>query len=1332
VSDPNWNAFESPTAGNITLDSYVNRALVSQVSGYGPNEAPIVNPNSPEGVSDASEAITITLRDPETMLPAEAVGPDGGVEPFVGESPPAPSYPQDNLTTTEFNAEGSPVKVTDPMGRVTTYLYNGYDEVAESTDPTGGVTDYSYTTKGDPSTVTDPLGQTTSYDDESDGQVCEVLSPLAAEKGDELPGMCDYAAGPAGLTSIGFDDYGDITEVEDPDQHVTSYAFDADGETCAEIAPNGWTGTLISSCPGDSGDSFGGEWETIYPMYDVFGDVLRTIKPAQTSGQNGTIWLEYYDADGHETETVTPESHATNYTYDPDGDETSVENADGDTTTYTYTPDGQLFSTVSPDGDVTDGTPNDYRTINSIDDLGRVNATLDPNGDSGSGDDESCNPGTSSSPCAWFTYYDYDAAGNTIEKTAPLATSPSYAGVQTQNTYDADSELTETEVVDPSTSSLVSEETYGYNADGEETSSVAPDGYESGQSYGNWTTTQSFDADGQLTSVTQPAGDGVDAGTTWYFYDQNGNRIAVTNAEGDGTSCTPTQPSSSDCSYTTYYSYDVANRLTQVTPPVGEDDEWEGQSGYPTVYTYDADGDVLSASPASYSSSAFPTIDYAYDGADELTSVCYEPDGTNSDPPPAWTSCGSDPAPETSYTYNSDGTRATMTAGGNSYTYSYDDASQLHIVDELGSSISYGYDADGNVHELTYPGTSDLQVTDDYNPDDSLLSVAWTETVDDVSSDTTASYQENEADEKTQLQLSGTVGGVSDAEVTTDDGYDDGGRLADIDTTSSTETAPLLNLEYDDSGLYIDADGDPTGEEVAVNSNSPNEPTSYYDYDYVQRANYDSTTAPSSEPVASGDQTYTYDSAGWVTQGSAVAVDDYYQDGEIETATTVGGDPSAVTLSYDDEGDRIGESTPSTTTTYAFDSAGQMCWSAATTSLPAGGSQPDCGSPASGATTYTYDGDGLRSSETTGGTTTDFYWDTVSSVPELLAAGSTDYIYGLGNTPIAQVNGAGTIDELLSDRDGSVREVVSPSTGDSVAYTGYDVYGNPTSNSVDGYTPFGFQGGYTDPTGLVYYQQRYYDPGTGQFMSVDPLNELTNAGYSFVEDNPLDGTDPTGQQIHQEPGGNGGEGGDCGSQCATEVEESESSSNVSQSTAAQSTDSGPQAVAPGSGLDDCPGRVMAMSGCPAQIEASIQLEGPMSWEDWVMIGASFLPLGDAVDGVITFIRGGSAVVDVVGDGATAAEGGADGIDAFDLKMSSTVEQHISDLAKDGSLARPYADSRLTIQNIMDAGTPVPDPGGVPGALRWDVPGALNGSSGTWELVVDPQTNTILHFLFKSG
>jgi len=62
--------------------------------------------------------------------------------------------------------------------------------------------------------------------------------------------------------------------------------------------------------------------------------------------------------------------------------------------------------------------------------------------------------------------------------------------------------------------------------------------------------------------------------------------------------------------------------------------------------------------------------------------------------------------------------------------------------------------------------------------------------------------------------------------------------------------------------------------------------------------------------------------------------------------------------------------------------------------------------------------------------------------------------------------------------------------------------------------------------------------------------------------------------------------------------------------------------------------------------------------------------------------------------------------------------------------RPYLRSSLTIREIMASGNPVSDPGGFPGALRWDVPGAFNGSTGTWELVIDPTTRTVLHFLFK--
>lgn len=59
-------------------------------------------------------------------------------------------------------------------------------------------------------------------------------------------------------------------------------------------------------------------------------------------------------------------------------------------------------------------------------------------------------------------------------------------------------------------------------------------------------------------------------------------------------------------------------------------------------------------------------------------------------------------------------------------------------------------------------------------------------------------------------------------------------------------------------------------------------------------------------------------------------------------------------------------------------------------------------------------------------------------------------------------------------------------------------------------------------------------------------------------------------------------------------------------------------------------------------------------------------------------------------------------------------------------------STLTVQEIMRGSNPVLDPGGVPTALRWDTPGALNGRAGRWELVIDSQTNTILHFNFVTG
>jgi RHS repeat-associated protein len=56
-----------------------------------------------------------------------------------------------------------------------------------------------------------------------------------------------------------------------------------------------------------------------------------------------------------------------------------------------------------------------------------------------------------------------------------------------------------------------------------------------------------------------------------------------------------------------------------------------------------------------------------------------------------------------------------------------------------------------------------------------------------------------------------------------------------------------------------------------------------------------------------------------------------------------------------------------------------------------------------------------------------------------------------------------------------------------------------------------FDGQYTSAdTGLIYLRARVYDPATAQFLTVDPIANLTRAPYNYASDNPLNYTDRTG------------------------------------------------------------------------------------------------------------------------------------------------------------------------------------------------------------------------------
>jgi RHS repeat-associated protein len=131
---------------------------------------------------------------------------------------------------------------------------------------------------------------------------------------------------------------------------------------------------------------------------------------------------------------------------------------------------------------------------------------------------------------------------------------------------------------------------------------------------------------------------------------------------------------------------------------------------------------------------------------------------------------------------------------------------------------------------------------------------------------------------------------------------------------------------------------------------------------------------------------------------------------------------------------------------------------------------------------------------------------------DLLMDSANAYIYSGGTAPPAeQVNLAtGAITYLVTDSLGSVRATVN-SSGALTGTTSYDAWGKPvTTGGLTASTPFGYAGGYTDPTGLIYLINRYYDPATGQFLSVDPEVDQTLAPYAYTSGNPVSQTDPTG------------------------------------------------------------------------------------------------------------------------------------------------------------------------------------------------------------------------------
>lgn len=961
-----------------------------------------------------------------------------------------------NTTITTYPPDGSGNVGTATM------VYDGQGNLLSSTDPNGLTTTNTYDATGNLLSVTDPLGKVTSYTYDALGNKTSTTYPQTATSTNTTSAVTyNQFSEPTSST----DELGNVraynydanswpTSVTDDLGTLMSSLFNSDGTMSA-----GAIGYDITANPARASqftyDADGNRISatdalgrvTLY-AYNSLGQKVSSTEPVPYGSSTAPATTTYtYDALGHLVETDAPLGRTTKSTYDPNGNKLSDTDANNHTTSYSYDSLNRLQTTTYPDTTTVTKTY-DFRgnILTSTDQAGNVTKNVYDVGGRLTSTTKAY--GTAN---AMTTSYTYDGDGRKLTQTDGL-------GHTTTWTYDAAGNLT-------SVSGVQGNFTYGYDNARNRVSST--DGR------GN-TTQYQYDARKRLTQTTYP-----DTTTVTNTYDGPGNLASVKDQAGN----------------TVSYSYDAANQLQTVV-------QTPNSTPYTTSYGYDLLGDLGSVTDAnshttnnSYDllselkTKVLPdgtsTESRVYDTAGNLTSLThfsgvqttYGYDSLN-----RLTSRATPGETTVSFTYTATGKRHTMTDASGTTTYSYDSADRLTSKATPAGTLSYTYDATGNVASIASSNANGASMSYTWDSLNRLSTV-----VDNrlpAGANTTTYTYDTASNVVTVTYPNGLVSTLA---------YDSVNRLISLGTVTGSN-APVASYGYTlgTTGIRTQA-----AEAIATSSSADTRNVNW---------GYDNTYRLTGETIANdsavnGTVNYTLDPVGNRTQ----------------EASSITGLPSvSLAFSADDlltsgeTYDANGNTTSTGGRSFTYDSENHLI-------------------SANGTVALVYDGDGNRVSKTVSGTTTQYLVDDLNptgypQVIEEVAAGAVqrEYTYGLQRISENQpINGTWTVSFYGYDGGGTVRQLTNLAGAVTDSYN-YDAFGNKLNSTGSTPNEFLYRGEqYDSDLGLYYLRARYYDPTTGRFLSRDPaLGAIqvpqTLHKYLYVGGNPVTFIDPTGYELDED------------------------------------------------------------------------------------------------------------------------------------------------------------------------------------------------------------------------